>query len=222
MKRRRPLTGISKKCADTSICRLSLVLLSISAQRITSFFFQFQLLWVRPCWFTLYQWKTYITFTITFSVGKEWIIYIQAEAWQGGERGGERGGGAGGGDAGTAKSWRLLLLLMLLCVHGDHQETRDGDPGRPPGLPEKLLSCGPDVFSVCFTSTETVKTISDGEPRTSTAMFTQLLNSDRDVVSPCLFITPLQARLPQFRSCVKVKVAVLGFPSWWALRSLWT
>ena len=30
----------------------------------------------------------------------------------------------------------------------------------------------------CFTSTETVPTIRDGEPRTATSTFTQLLNSD--------------------------------------------
>ena len=30
----------------------------------------------------------------------------------------------------------------------------------------------------CFTSTETVRTIKDGEPRTATSTFTQLLNSD--------------------------------------------
>ena len=29
----------------------------------------------------------------------------------------------------------------------------------------------------CFTSTETVRTIRDGEPRTATSTFTQLLNS---------------------------------------------
>ena len=31
----------------------------------------------------------------------------------------------------------------------------------------------------CFTSTETVQTIWDGEPRTATSTFTQLLNSER-------------------------------------------
>ena len=32
-------------------------------------------------------------------------------------------------------------------------------------------------FSVCFTSTETIRTIRDGEPRTSTSTFTQFLSS---------------------------------------------
>ena len=36
---------------------------------------------------------------------------------------------------------------------------------------------GPVVVEVCFTSTETVWLIRDGEPRTVTSTFTQLLNS---------------------------------------------
>ena len=34
------------------------------------------------------------------------------------------------------------------------------------------------VIKCCFTSTETVRAIRDGEPRTSTSIFTQLLSSD--------------------------------------------
>ena len=39
----------------------------------------------------------------------------------------------------------------------------------------------------CFTSTETVRTIRDGEPRTSTSTFTQLLNSDTTASRASLF-----------------------------------
>ena len=35
-------------------------------------------------------------------------------------------------------------------------------------------------FQCCFTSTEIVRTVRDGEPRTATSIFTQLLNSDGD------------------------------------------
>ena len=49
-----------------------------------------------------------------------------------------------------------------------------GSPGRPPRLSRR--SC-PQFFSFffSFTSTETIQTIRDGEPRTSTATFTQIL-----------------------------------------------
>ena len=53
-----------------------------------------------------------------------------------------------------------------------------GSPGRPPRLSH---SCW--ALTVCvhvqfyFTSTETVRTIRDGEPRTATSTFTQLLSS---------------------------------------------
>ena len=36
----------------------------------------------------------------------------------------------------------------------------------------------------CFTSTETIRTISDGEPRTATSTFTQLLSSARALHGP--------------------------------------
>ena len=35
-----------------------------------------------------------------------------------------------------------------------------------------------DEVQCCFTSTKTIKTIRDGEPRTATSTFTQLLGSD--------------------------------------------
>ena len=50
-----------------------------------------------------------------------------------------------------------------------------GNPGRPPRLTfTQLLSSVLENFQVqcCFTSTETIRTIRDGEPRTSTSTFT--------------------------------------------------
>ena len=41
----------------------------------------------------------------------------------------------------------------------------------------------------CFTSTETVRTIGNGESRTATSTFTQLLNSERSVVQCCFTST---------------------------------
>ena len=37
------------------------------------------------------------------------------------------------------------------------------------------LAAATDFFQCCFTSTETIRTIRDGEPRTATSIFTQLL-----------------------------------------------
>ena len=55
-------------------------------------------------------------------------------------------------------------------------------PQRPYGLlgTAKLLSSEHSASSVqcCFTSTETTRTIRDGEPRTATSTFTQLLSSE--------------------------------------------
>ena len=56
-----------------------------------------------------------------------------------------------------------------------------GSPGHPP-----LLSCSswalPELHvhvHCCFMSTETVQTMRDGDPRTSTSTFTQLLSSKK-------------------------------------------
>ena len=54
-----------------------------------------------------------------------------------------------------------------------------------------------------------LSTIRDGEPRTSTSTFTQLFSSESRFVDATL---NCQGR-SEFRSCVKVKVAVLGSPS---------
>ena len=74
---------------------------------------------------------------------------------------------------------------------------RDGEPRTPTSTFTRLLSSEPTRFcwpltlqsslpsiypqvqvQCCFTSTETVRTIRDGEPRTSTSTFTQLPSSE--------------------------------------------
>ena len=68
---------------------------------------------------------------------------------------------------------------MLLHVHRDTARTiRDGEPGWPPRLSQLLSSEAFEFVQCCFTSTEDVRTVRDGEPRTSTSTLTQLLNSD--------------------------------------------
>ena len=56
-----------------------------------------------------------------------------------------------------------------------------GSPGRPPRLSHSTWAlrreCGVQV-QCCFTSTETVRTIRDGKPWTSTSTFTQHLSSE--------------------------------------------
>ena len=66
----------------------------------------------------------------------------------------------------------------------------------------------------CFTSTETVPTIRDGEPRTPTSTFTRTIpelwvNSFRRHINDLTFS---QAHA-ELRRCVKVEVDVLDFPS---------
>ena len=51
-------------------------------------------------------------------------------------------------------------------------------PGRPPQLSHSSRALNSCFFKYCYTSTETVRTITDAEPRTSTSTFTQLLSSD--------------------------------------------
>ena len=53
------------------------------------------------------------------------------------------------------------------------------------------LKADPPMLSVqcCFTSTETVRTIRDGEPRTATWIFTQLLGSALLLLSWCFTST---------------------------------
>ena len=51
------------------------------------------------------------------------------------------------------------------------------------------------MVQCCFTSTETIRLIRDGEPRTATSTFTQLLSSDRAVQVQCCFTSPETIRL---------------------------
>ena len=56
-----------------------------------------------------------------------------------------------------------------------------GRPGRPPRLSHSSRGLLAEQFKFrrcCFTSTETVRTIKDGEPRTSTSTLTQPLSSE--------------------------------------------
>ena len=60
---------------------------------------------------------------------------------------------------------------VLPYVHRNRRLIRDGSPGRPPRLSHS---------SCAMTSTvETIRLIRDGEPRTATATFTQLLSAEK-------------------------------------------
>ena len=52
-----------------------------------------------------------------------------------------------------------------------------GNPGWPPRLPYSSWTLRARV-QCCFTTTETIRPVRDGEPRTATSTFTQLLNSE--------------------------------------------
>ena len=87
-----------------------------------------------------------------------------------------------------------------------------------------LLSAGSDIrakvafVQCCFTSTETVRTIRDGEPRTFTSTFTdtapELWNETcfRHLTGYSINTWP-ETVMTELRSCVKVEVYVLGSPS---------
>ena len=64
----------------------------------------------------------------------------------------------------------LLLLLMQLYPHRDRTDYQ-GCGALDGHLDFHTVQC-------CFTSTETIRTIRDGEPRTATSTFTQLLSSE--------------------------------------------
>ena len=74
-----------------------------------------------------------------------------------------------------------------LCPYGSGPDSHPSScPQWPPQGPRRLpvLSC-PDthrfnLFQWCFTSTETIRLIRDGEPWMATSTFTQLLSSDED------------------------------------------
>ena len=64
----------------------------------------------------------------------------------------------------------------------------------------------------CFTSTETLRTIRDGEPRTATSTFTQLLSSDRSLAQFCFpsteIIRLIRGLCPDFHTAPEI---VLSF-----------
>ena len=74
-------------------------------------------------------------------------------------------------------------------------------------------------FKCCFTSTETIRTVRDGEPRTSTLTFTQLLSSELSSSVQCCFTSivtirtvrdeePMVATSTFTHSCVSFNVAL--------------
>ena len=73
----------------------------------------------------------------------------------------------------------LLLLLMQLYPHRDRTDYQ-GCGALDGHLDFHTVQC-------CFTSTETIRTIRDGEPRTATSTFTQLLSSE--IVQCCFTST---------------------------------
>ena len=83
--------------------------------------------------------------------------------------------------------YKHVILLFLQTSLYDHRQrpygllgtgAQDGhlDFHTVPELCDTTVQC-------CFTSTETVRTIKDGESRTATSTFTQFLNSERRVPS---------------------------------------
>ena len=91
-----------------------------------------------------------------------------------------KGRGAQGGhfDFHTALSelcWGQFMFSVTLRPQRPYGLLGTGSSGRPPLSPWVMLQA---VHVQCyFTSTETIRTIRDGEPRTATSTFTQLLNS---------------------------------------------
>ena len=83
-------------------------------------------------------------------------------------------------DSRTKDVTQTRFSSMLLCVQRDKDLQRPGSPGRPP----RLSNTAPDLCvtkiqsQCCFKSTEAVRSIRDGEPRTAMSTFTQLLISD--------------------------------------------
>ena len=69
---------------------------------------------------------------------------------------------------------------MLLYVHGDQKDSqgRGAEDGHLDFHTAMRSEDSLFKFQCCFTSTETKRTVKDGEPRTATSTFTQLLNSE--------------------------------------------
>ena len=79
-------------------------------------------------------------------------------------------------------SWGLSVSPWVQCCFMSTETIKTvREPGRPPRLLHSswALSVSPcAAVQCCFTSTETIRTIRDGEPRTATSTFTQLLNTE--------------------------------------------
>ena len=88
----------------------------------------------------------------------------------------------GGVAARRLHDWVLLLLLLLLlllkCCFTSTETVGLLGTGAQDVHLDFLTAPELCNFKCCFTSTETIRTIRDGEPRTSTSTFTQLLSSD--------------------------------------------
>ena len=89
---------------------------------------------------------------------------------------------------------------MLLSVHRQKPWglLGTGSAGRPPRLSHSSGALRERErerereFQCCFSSTETIRIIRDGEPRTSTSTFTQLLNSPPTMVQVQCCFTPTE------------------------------
>ena len=75
----------------------------------------------------------------------------------------------------------LWLTIPLQGTRLRHQHASQAGPPHPTALITFFFAC-------CFTSTETVRTIRVGEPRTPTSTFTRLLNSGISVAAPSVLI----------------------------------
>ena len=87
------------------------------------------------------------------------------------------------GEPRTSTSTFVLVLSsvrsMLLYVQRPYGLSGTGSPGRPPRLSYWFWAL---FVQCCFTSTETVRTFRDGEPRTSTSTFVLVLSSVRSML----------------------------------------
>ena len=89
------------------------------------------------------------------------------------------------------KGTTLSSSSMLLYVNSNHKDYwgRGAQNGHLDFHTAPEFCVTKDQVQCCFTSTETIRTIRDGEPRTATSTFTQLLSSDIEQVQCCLTST---------------------------------
>ena len=97
---------------------------------------------------------------------------------------------------------------MLLYVHKiiALRTVRDGSPGRPPRLSYSSRALFDQFNQCCFTSTETIRTARDREPRTATSTFTQLLSSENYEGSYGRLYTSYCYKSTKHCRCLTVKV----------------